>query len=210
MDIKPDRFKAEWLSKADIGKVVETVRSANPICQKLPIDILGFAEHDLGLEFDFAPIRHLGQDAFLRPDLTGIVFDNSTFVGDNLPRLRFSVAHELGHFYLHKAIYGKLHFGNVKQWLDFIDAIPYSEYQHIEWQADEFAGQLLMPINSIRKALDEAVDAAAKEGYLPLGEDAVLEFCCKAIHADFGVSRQATATRLKRADLWPHPKVPSQ
>ena len=207
--INPKRFRAEFISFDEIAKIVSVLRAQYPLCNRLPLDILVFAEHDLKLDFQFAPIQNLGQDAFLLSDLSGIVFDSDSFISDKYSyRLRFSVAHELGHFFLHKSIYKQAAFSTIEEWLDYVDAIPKDEYQKIEWQADEFAGQLLVPIDKLKLALEETITDAGHEGMFTLGEDAVLDFCCKAMQREFGVSISALATRLRRSKLWPHPRVP--
>ena len=172
------------------------------------MNVLAFAEFDLELAFDFKPIAQFGQDAFLLHDFSGIVLDKAAFEERNLNRLRFSVAHELGHFFLHRDLYGKVGFNSVEEWINFSDQIPGDQYQWIEWQADEFAGQLLMPPGAVATALDETMSDAKREGYFPLGADALLDFCCKAMHQDFGVSRQAMQTRLRSGKFWPHRDVP--
>ena len=187
---------------------MEQIRGNYEIARKIPVDILGFAEFDLGLEFDFAPIHQLKQDAFLYPDLTGIWFDKWAFKEPSQQhRLRFSAAHELGHLFLHKDVYGAVNFNSVKQWVAFINAIPATEYYWIEKHADEFAGRLLMPTKDLSIALDEAINDAESEGIFALGSEGVMDFCCHAIHADFGVSRQAMETRVRKSELWPHAKI---
>lgn len=207
--MNPAKFKAPFLSKEEIEGIATKIRGEYKSAQKVPVDILGFAEFDLGLEFDFAPIQQLKQDAFLRPDLTGIWFDGVVFKEPSLQnRLRFSAAHELAHLFLHKDIYGALNFTTVKQWIAFINGIPAGEYNWIEWQADEFAGHFLMPSKELSVALDEAVNDAEREGIFSQGSDEVLDFCCRAVHGDFGVSRQAMQTRIRKSKFWPHAKVP--
>jgi hypothetical protein len=207
--VNPSRFKAPFISKADIEKTAEEIRKKYPSTQSVPVDVLGFAEFDLHLEFDFAPIRQLRQDAFLRPDLSGIWFDPVVFKDPSSQRrLRFSAAHELAHLFLHKDIYGKLNFRTVKQWVAFINDIPAAEYSWIEWQADEFAGHFLIPTAVLAPVLDEAVNDAQREGFFEQGPQEVFDFCCRAIHDHFGVSRQAMQTRISKSKLWPHKDLP--
>jgi hypothetical protein len=205
----PKSFRAPWITPEEIASVIKAIQKEFPICAQIPVNVLGFAEHDLKLEFHFKPISHLGQDAFLLRDFSGIVFDEGSFCDPaSSKRLNFSVAHELGHFYMHRDVYGNCKFSSIDQWLDFVEKVSPPEYQKIEWQADEFAGQLLMPAPILAKALDETISDAEKEGYFPLGQDAVFEFCCRAMNRDFGVSQQAMQTRLRRSKLWPHPRAP--
>jgi hypothetical protein len=202
------KLKVPYLTVNDIEAAAQKVRNQHKSLEKTPIDVLGFAEFDLGLEFDFAPVRQIGQDAFLRPDRTGILFDKWAFNEPSmLPRVRFSAAHELGHFFLHQEIYGKLEFTSIPEWKKFVGSIPAQKYQWIEWQAEEFAGRFLMPSAELSNALDEAMVDAEREGYLEQGPEDVLEFCAKSIRKDFGVSFSAMQTRIRRSGLWPHIKV---
>ena len=178
--MNPSKFKAPFLSKEQIEAVAEALREKYPSLKKVPVDVLGFAEFDLGLEFDYSPVQQVGLDAILRPDLKGIVFDGETFrEASSLNRVRFSAAHELGHLFLHKEIYGSLGFKTVEQWVAFIDAIPPDQYQWIEYQAHQFAGYFLIPTRELAVALNEAVSDAEREGFFPQGADEVLEFCCR-------------------------------
>jgi len=206
--VNPAKFKAPFLTREAIEAIANQIRGQYKSAQKIPIDILGFAEFDLGLEFDFAPIQQLKQDAFLYPDLTGIWFDKWAFKEPSQQhRLRFSAAHELGHLFLHKDIYGAVNFKTVKQWVAFINAIPAVEYYWIEKHADEFAGRFLIPTNILAGAVDEAVNDAEGEGIFSQGSDGVMDYCCRALHGDFGVSRQAMETRIRKSEFWPHAKV---
>jgi len=206
--VDPAKFKSPYLTKESIEQVAFGLRAKYRSLQPIPIEVLAFAEFDLHLDFDFAPIGHLNQDAFLRPNLTGILFQEATFKDAGYQdRLRFSAAHELGHLFLHGNIYGALNFTTVKQWISFITAIPASQYAWIECQADEFAGQFLMPTQELSVALDETINEAEKEGIFGLGKEEVLEFCCRAMRPDFRVSFQAMQTRIRKSKMWPHPKI---
>jgi hypothetical protein len=202
--VDPSKFKAPVFYKAELERIADELRSKYPSIQKLPIDVLGFAEFDLGLEFEYAAIQQIGLDAILRPDLKGIIFDKWIFTqAPQHQRLRFSAAHELAHLFLHREIYGKLHFKTVKQWIAFIDAIPVREYQWIEWQADEFAGHFLMPTAQLSGVLDETISDAEREGFFSQGTEEVLDFCCRAMHGHFDVSFAAMQTRIRKSKFWP-------
>lgn len=146
----PKWFRAPWITPAEIEQVIRDIQEEYRVCSIVPVDILGFAEYDLKLEFHFKPISQLGQDAFLLRDLSGIVFDEQAFSEQNKSRLNFSLAHELGHYFLHRDVYGSVPFASIEEWIDFVEKIPPPEYQKIEWQADQFAGQLLMPSLKLR------------------------------------------------------------
>jgi len=200
--INPQRFKAIWKTPDEISAAVEDIRRKYDILQQHPINILAFAEFDLNFAFRFAPIRRLGQDACLLTDLSGIVFDTDDFKAEQYGnRLRFSVAHELGHFFLHDYIYRQVDFKRIEEWLDFINKIPSEEWAKVEWQADEFAGQLLVPLEKLVKCMEELMIDAEREGYTKLGDDAVWDFLCRGLAPEFGVSQAAIQTRLRRTKL---------
>jgi hypothetical protein len=209
--VNPSKFRAPFISKDEIEKAANEIRNRFKSTQRIPVEVLHFAEFDLCLEFDFANIHHLGYDAFLRPDLKGILFDRTIFTNPSYKqRLRFSTAHELAHFFLHKDIYGHLMFSSVQEWIKFIEAIPADQYYWIEQHAQEFAGRFLIPTKELSEALNETMQDAETEGLLTQGEEWVLEFCCHAIHSDFGVSYPAMQTRIRKSELWPHPKLPME
>lgn len=206
--MNPENFKAAYISKEEIEKVASEIRNKYLSTHRIPVEVLSFAEFDLNLEFEFAHIQHLGYDAFLRPDLTGIWFDREVFKNQSFQRrLRFTTAHELAHLFLHKGIYEKLTFLSVEKWIKFIGDVPLLQYQRIEWQADEFAGRFLMPTKELSRALDQTMEDLEREGFLTEEEERVLELCCQSMHSDFGVSFPAMQTRLRKSTLWPHPKL---
>jgi hypothetical protein len=90
---------------ADLRNRHETLQSS-----RLPIDILSFVEIDLGLDILLFPDLKTKFDveAALTSDLKGIYVDDEQYrFFDQGPewkakRLRFTLAHEMGHYYLHQ------------------------------------------------------------------------------------------------------------
>jgi IrrE N-terminal-like domain len=181
----PRKFKAPFIPKERIWQEADRVRAAYPAAGPLPIgwgegvrrtgevlscivQVLDLAEFDLGL--DLIPTdglrEHLDIDALLMGDLKSILVDKGAFMSPRLEyRLRFSVAHEIGHLILHRDIYGGLKHASVKEWFDYISAIPEVEYGWVEWQAYEFAGRLLVPPEPLREAFQAAIQSAQAAGY---------------------------------------------
>lgn len=99
-------------------------------------------------------------------DLKSILVDKRAFMSPRLEyRLRFSVAHEIGHLVLHRDIYAGLQHATAAEWFDYISAIPEGEYGWVEWQAYEFAGRLLAPPEPLREAFQAAIQSAQAAGY---------------------------------------------
>ena len=101
--------------------------------------ILSF--EDIEIKYDTMDIAKSGSLSYI--DGKWIMCINSCH---NLKRQRFTMAHELGHYILHK---GKN--------IEFVDSTFFrsDDMNSIEFIANEFASRLLMPEDKIRKLIDE-------------------------------------------------------
>lgn len=105
----------------------------------------------------------------------------------NYQRLRFLIARELGHLFLH------MHYLNEEKWNNIEIGtsharntnIPYTEY---ESEANEFAGAFLMPKSEFIKVANENIE----DNYYNL----------KNISDEFDVSIEAVNVRGKTLKLW--------
>lgn len=113
---------------------------------------------ELDLKLDLIPydglFRGFGADAAIAADFTGIYVDEETYdMIDNAPewklnRLRFSLAHELGHYFLHRDIFDAQDLQDDCHFLDWLNQHDGKKYA-IEQEANEFAGRLLVPFGAI-------------------------------------------------------------
>ena len=204
----PRKFKAPFNPKERIWQEADRVRAAHPAGRSLPVQVLDLAEFDLGL--DLVPVDGLREqldiDALLMGDLTSILLDKRSFMSPRLEyRLRFSVAHEIGHLILHRDIYAGLKHSTAREWFDYISAIPEAEYGWVEWQAYEFAGRLLVPPEPLREAFQAAIQSAQAAGYSDwlAADEAALDYIATRIAPKFGVSSEVIAKRLRAEKLWP-------
>ena len=95
-------FKCPYISKEQIWQEAESFRDEFWPANILPIDIEMIVEK--GLKLNIEPehdlLSELDIDAYLRVDLTGIIVDYNCYMNEKfMNRLRFSFAHELGHFF---------------------------------------------------------------------------------------------------------------
>ena len=204
----PRRFKAPYNPKDRIWHEADHLRAAHPAGRSLPVKVLDLAEFDLGL--DLVPADGLREqldiEALLMGDLRSILVDRHAFMSPRLEyRLRFSVAHEIGHLILHRDIYGGLKHATAREWFDYISAIPDVEYGWVEWQAYEFAGRLLVPPGALREAFQTAVQTAETAGYTDwlAAEEAALDYIATRVAPKFGVSAEVISKRLRAEKLWP-------
>jgi hypothetical protein len=198
-----------WIDKQELWEIVDNVRDQYWEEGILPVDVEKIVEFKMKLGIE--PIHNLfsliDMDAFLKGDLTAIVVDHDFYMNEKFSnRLRFSFAHELGHFFLHQYAYSQFDFASPSEWRDFIQNIPEKEYGNFEWQANEFAGRLLVPFAELSKALNEALrklENSNLQQYLAKDPDAVLSGISPLICRRFGVSSEVIETRIRREGMWP-------
>ena len=94
------------------------------------------------LKVEYIPMEPTKSGALFFKDGYWIIQVN---VNHNKKRQRFTLAHELGHYILHK-----------ERNSDFKDTIFFRNeiLDSMEYSANEFASQLLMPENNIRKSIE--------------------------------------------------------
>jgi Zn-dependent peptidase ImmA (M78 family) len=189
---------------------VEAERLKYEACRNgdIPVDVFTLAEVDLRL--DIIPFPDLDAKyrvaAGIKADFSGIYVDEREYVfWENGPvwktkRLRFSVAHELGHFFLHRSLPQAKNFGSVPEfarWSESYDGRMYSA----EEEANEFAGRLLVPRPKLEALVDE-LDAKLTAAGLHRSAAMRQGFCASA-EDKFLVSDDVIAVRLDREVLWP-------
>lgn len=208
--MQPQEFRCKWVDKRELWNRAERVRETFWQEGTLPVDTERIVE--LGVKLNIEPKHGLfsaiDMDAYLKMDLTGIVVDHDFYMNDKFAnRMRFSFAHELGHFFLHQEIISALKFETPLEWKKFIDSILEKDYRDFEWQANEFAGRLLVPPAQLKREIEKVHEVIRKErGLMQLLEvepEAVLSGVSPALCKPFGVSTDVIETRARREGLWP-------
>jgi Zn-dependent peptidase ImmA (M78 family) len=210
--LEPSKFRCKWIDKKELWSIADDVRKTYWPEGTLPINIEKIVEFRLNLLIK--PKRGLfssiDMDAYLEMDLTAIVVDYDFYMNEKFTnRLRFSFAHELGHFFLHKDVFAAFDLVDPAAWKNFILNVPENEYSNFEWQANEFAGRLLVPnsdlVNTIKQA-SKIIKENKLIDYLENDPDAVLSRISPMICKPFGVSADVIKRRVEREGLWP-PKL---
>lgn len=115
----------------------------------LPIDIEKII--DIKFKIDIVPLPNLRKscdtDAQISFDLKSIYIDYDMYRDERQQnRLRFSLAHEMGHYVLHRGIYGRFKLTNIYSFRQIIlEKISERQYGYLETQANKFASYLLVP-----------------------------------------------------------------
>jgi hypothetical protein len=103
--VDPQDFKAPFIDRPQIWREADAFRDRYWPSEKIPVDVLAIVEFELGLEI--RPVSRMREeediDALLLGNWRTLMVDLRHYMDDRyLNRLRFSVAHELGHYVLHK------------------------------------------------------------------------------------------------------------
>lgn len=175
---------------------------------RFPLDMEAAIEFQLGM--DLVPLPRIesvpGGKAFINADFSRIFIEQELFEN---PRhsgwLRFLLAHELGHMVLHKKLQLPLVIDSPERYLEFILGISEKACRRLEWQANRFAGALLVPQSALEHALQQQLKAVpARQIYLPgTLNGGSLKKISKEIAPIFGVSSRIIRVRLKAENLWP-------
>lgn len=207
-----NEFKCKWIHRQELCKHADEMRSKYWQENLLPIDMEKIIELRIGLEIEprLGLLSMIDMDAWLKIDLSGIVVDYDSYMNEKYAnRLRFSLAHELGHYLLHRDIYSTLPFNSVEDWKNFMINVPETEYAGFEWQANQFAGRFLVPYDILEIKVKEAIEMIKQQNlveYLRQEPDAVLSRVAPFLGKAFGVSEQAIKIRVQNEELWP-PKI---
>ncbi len=129
--LKADQFRRDYVDPPDL----------------LPIPIERIIEMKLGLKIipEFG-LYDRDIDGFLTKDLSSIYVDYGFYMNPRKEnRLRFTYAHEVGHFILHQNEIRRCNYRTPDVWMHFHDDFRKEDLDWFEWQAREFAGRLLVP-----------------------------------------------------------------
>jgi hypothetical protein len=206
--MEPENFKAPFIEQQEIWRQADGFRSRVWPSNKIPIGVVEIVEFELDLEI--RPISRLKEDndidALLLGNWKTIVVDQAQYMDERYAnRLRFSMAHELGHFVLHQAVFQQMPRGSIQEWIEFMRDIPEKEYSFLEYHANEFAGRFIVPPEALRREFDAAILLAEQNG-MPRSQlqgDAHLQYLAKPVSRKFEVSSSVIERRLTKEQLWP-------
>lgn len=141
------------MNYSSASELLEHLRSEGKIAFQAPIDVYKVAS-ELGIYFedDYSlPSTTVGTISF--HDETAAVVKINPFQNSYIPRRRFTLAHEIGHFCLHRT----------KSQNGFSDSMhtmsrTESYWNPIESEANNFAAQLLMPKPLVMEEGQQVID----------------------------------------------------
>ncbi len=195
----------EYIPDEDIRREADNYRQR--ICPggELPLDIFNIIEFDE--EIEIIPISGLRGSAdtetILLSDFKTILIDNDEFLDPRKEnRLRFTLAHELGHICLHKNKAINFFPENIDEYIEIMMSVDESQYSRFEFQAYEFAGRLLVPIEELKNEVIKLNNEIDK--YLqiyPGGGNDMIPYLAPKINGKFGVSTDVIERRLEKEGI---------
>jgi len=120
-------------------------------------------------------------------------------------RLRFSIAHELGHWCLHREEFQDHGFDSEEDFARWTWECGGRKYE-IEQEANEFAGRLLVPVDRLQSDYEKFANSANQ--ILPNDwkvDQGVRRRASQRIAQSYGVHSDAILVRFDRENIWPDP-----
>ena len=165
---------------------------------KIPVPIEEIVEFSLGLNIIPLPGLQKIFDtvAFISGDFKSINVDK--FVLENRERrYRFSLAHEVGHFLLHKDCLSAFTFKSIEEWKTFQCGIDDESNGWLEFQAYSFGGLVLVPREPLAIFKTSLEEQIRKMG-MDATTDAAQEIVSERLAVKFNVSKEAIDKRLQK------------
>ncbi len=170
--------------------------------KKLPVDIEKII--DVRLEINIVPILNLEEicntDTLITSDWKSLYIDDDLFNDERRQnRLRFSLAHEIGHYILHQEFYSSLRINSFEDFYSFIDSIQADQYGYIEAQANKFAGHLLVPRDILVGKFKKELEKVSKYNF----DKALLRsYIANPLSREFGISQESMEIVLGELDIF--------
>lgn len=173
--------------------------------ESVPVDMEEIIE--LKLKISLAPIPNLqnsfGIDAFIASSWRLVYVDEARYLDGRFQnRLRFSLAHEMGHFVLHRNIYNSFRIKELEDFYKFFEQIPQEQYNYLETQANKFANYLLVPREKL-VIEREKVLKIMKSKSVPIekmDKGTINSYIAIPISRTFGVSEEVVQIALNDLD----------
>lgn len=165
---------------------------------RIPVPIEEITEFSLNI--NIVPIpglqRLLNIDGFISSDFSSISVDQFV-MEERVKRYRFTLAHEIGHAWLHGEVFSKLHFSSIDEWKSLQTSINDEDYGWLEYQGYSFGGLVLVPKEALAKRAEAFERIIAGGGLNPKTEAAQL-IVMEKLAAEFEVSTSVIEKRLDK------------
>ncbi|MBI5739450.1 MAG: ImmA/IrrE family metallo-endopeptidase [Nitrospirae bacterium] len=160
-----ESLKAPILNYEQIYQEAEKFLKDNHPQRTLPVPIHEIIDIKLGIHVvpKFMMEKNIGLVGFLSNDFSTIYIDENVHDYQEA-RFRFTLAHEIGHLMLHKNMYKNLAFRTPEEWKSIQLRLKDDVRKWFEWQANCFAGLVLVPRDELGNHVNNCIKAIDEEG----------------------------------------------
>ncbi|MBT7066163.1 MAG: ImmA/IrrE family metallo-endopeptidase [Verrucomicrobia bacterium] len=174
--------------------------------REYPLDVEAIAEFDLDIEIRTAAgiLETCGMPAQIGPGgQRPIMIVDAEQWRHQTSFYRFSVAHEIGHYVLHRKWLEKVWslYDSIESWKQVIASRSESDYGWLEAQADEFASYLLAPEQVFDPLLETQLALLEGSAGTLQAED-IIPYLANPIGSHFGMSNAAAQARIRKSPRW--------
>lgn len=155
---------------------------------------------DRGLRLDVYPLeglyRTFNVDALISCNLTSIAVDHEVY-HYKAHRRRFSLAHEAAHAVIHRAFLEQFSIRTLDEYKHILELLPDQTISRLEWQANMFAGLVLVPSTLLRARFEAALRQANQVGLSQAEEwEVAKSYACEVTAREFDVSPTVVQIRV--------------
>lgn len=192
-------FKTPYISNKEIRERADKAREEF-WGMEIPVDIEKIL---MKLKITIIPLPGLrslsGFESFIFSDWQNVYVDNDAYFDDfKYRRVRFSLAHELGHLILHKELYESLKIARLEDYYKLYESLPNDQYGYFETQANNFAGYFLVPRDIVLREREKLIKDLKKKLEGSGHEDADLtDYIVNDLAEKFNVSNQPIMIALR-------------
>lgn len=175
---------------------------------KIPVDIEHLIEFKYGITIvpEIGLYTSTGTEGVLLSDLKTIIIDSGRYYEEEkyYKRIRFTLAHELGHLILHEKEIRSMQYSTIDEWKTVIKEISDEDSVWYERHADEFAGSLLVPKTKLESLINDSeiqIQEILKNDEIEDIKDATISTFAKTVSDKFMVSPGVIEIRIKHEKL---------
>jgi len=190
---------APYLNNVAIAEKVEIFRKKF-WDNSIPVEIEDIIELKLNISLVPIPgfLKLTNMDALLTSDWECIYVDYSEYLDDRrYNRLRFSLAHEIGHYVMHKQIYSNFGIKTLEDYYKLYKDIPARQYGYLECQANKFASYLLIPREILAVEIEKELKDKNDPRLQKIDRLTLNSYLAKPLSKIFKVSEEAVVIALR-------------
>jgi len=204
----PGKIVSLKLTQEKIRDSAEEFRKEHVFDNSLPVNIEYVIEATMGI--NIIPIESLQKacdmEGFISKDFKTIYVDKDLYTDNRYyKRVRFTIAHEIGHLVLHRSSIDGLKFKTETEWIGFRIGINDETLGWFETQASEFAGRLLVPLDRLVESFKEARNVVLLKhtswNARKISDDELFSIIALMICSKFDVSADVIERRLRKENI---------